>query len=121
MDKKEAVKAQQVSTSPPAGSNVPQSWQPDNGPAGDKMAAARKGKKPAPANETKAQKFRRLANYRVPKALKALAAVENLGSRSQYEMTEQQADKIIEALGVACQRVFARLKGAEADTAKFSV
>lgn len=71
--------------------------------------------------ESKAAKFKRLANKRVPRALKCLQYVENLGNRNQYTCTEAQADKIIEAIGIACQRVFARLKGSEADGNAFSL
>lgn len=92
----------------------------------DGMAPVRaaRGRKPVDPNapvESKAAKFRRLANRRVPKALKALQYVENLGNRGQYQLTEQQADRIIEVIGVACQRVFARLKGNEADISGFSL
>jgi len=48
----------------------------------------------APVDETKAQKFRRLAIRRVPRAIKALNAIGNLGNMAQYEYLPEQWEKI---------------------------
>jgi hypothetical protein len=53
----------------------------------------RKKRAAAPKNETKAAKFSRLASARVGKALKAIAQVGNLASRS-YEFNEGQVKAI---------------------------
>ena len=53
-------------------------------------------------SESKADKFRRLAKKRVPKAIKALSSIENLAN---YEYTNDQAAKVLEALGGALNRV----------------
>jgi hypothetical protein len=52
----------------------------------------------APAAETRAQKFTRLANSRVNKALDAIALIGGLASRTNYEYTAEQAEKIGAAL-----------------------
>jgi len=44
-------------------------------------------------NETKSDKFKRLAEYRVNKVLTTLGQIENLAS-SQYDKTDEQIDKI---------------------------
>lgn len=48
--------------------------------------------------ETNRQKFIRLANARVNKALHALRLVGNLSNRSNYTWTDEDAQKIIRAL-----------------------
>jgi hypothetical protein len=48
-------------------------------------------------NESKSDKFRRLAVSRVPAALKAIGAIANL-SGSGYEYTKEQVDKILNDL-----------------------
>lgn len=55
----------------------------------------------ADPNETKAQRFQRLGNARIPRALKALASVKNLSNKNQYEYTQEQAAKIKEVLSAA--------------------
>lgn len=59
--------------------------------------------------ETKAQAFVRVANLRVPKALKAIKLLGNLGS-ANYERTQAQADAITKALQDAVSKVSAALK-----------
>lgn len=55
--------------------------------------------------ESKADKFRRLANKRVPAAIKRLLHVANLGNSAQYESTPEQRQRIDDALSDALQRV----------------
>jgi hypothetical protein len=57
-----------------------------------------------PANETKNQKFARLANQKVNQTLTLLKAVGGLGNRNQYESTPEQRKKIGEALTGAVGR-----------------
>jgi transposase-like protein len=45
--------------------------------------------------ESNSDKFRILANKRVPRALKALDLVGNLSNRSNYSYTDEEASKII--------------------------
>ena len=47
---------------------------------------------------TKSEKFIVLAEKRVNKALKEFELIGNLGNRSNYEYSADQADKIIKAL-----------------------
>jgi hypothetical protein len=49
-------------------------------------------------NESNSDKFRILANKRVPKALKALDLVGNLSNRSNYSYTDEEVAKIIRVL-----------------------
>lgn len=56
-----------------------------------------KGKADKP-EETKAQKFIRLANMRVPKIIKAIRNVGNLALRAQYEYTPEQSAKLVQML-----------------------
>lgn len=59
-----------------------------------KSATARKARTTAaPADETKSQKFSRLASQRVSKAVKAIKQIGNL-SGAGYERTDEQVDAI---------------------------
>lgn len=70
----------------------------------------------APANETKADLFRRLGVARVTRAIKAIDSVGKL-SGSGYESTPEQRVKIIAALSGAVERVEARFDGQTAASA----
>jgi len=59
-------------------------------------------------DESKADKFIRLAKARMTKALKAIAQLENLGG-SNYEYTHDQANKIVNSLERAVAAVEAKL------------
>lgn len=50
------------------------------------------------APEPKDVKFRRLALRRVPAAIKRIRHVANLATRSQYQYTDEQANKIIQVI-----------------------
>lgn len=56
-------------------------------------ASTKKASTAAPADETKAQKFSRLASARVSKAVKAIEQIGNL-SGSGYERTDAQVQAI---------------------------
>lgn len=61
--------------------------------------------RPVKRVESKRQRFVRLINHRMPRALKALKAIENLGNKSQYDFTEAEAEKVIGDLSAAVQRI----------------
>ena len=44
------------------------------------------------AEETKAEKFIRLGEYRINKAIDAIGRIENLSNRSVYDYTEEQVE-----------------------------
>ena len=48
--------------------------------------------------ETKAEKFRRLGNLRLAKAVDAIEAIESLSHKSNYDYTDEQVSTIIEVL-----------------------
>ena len=55
------------------------------------------------------EKFVRLANKRVSNALKAIQLIGNLSNRSNYDYTEDDAQKILKALQeelAACRKKF---------------
>ena len=54
-------------------------------------------RKPEPAPESQSDKFRRLANSRMPKAIKSMRLVKNL-SMGQYAYTPAQASKVVDTL-----------------------
>jgi hypothetical protein len=63
-------------------------------------AKARAPRVPVPANESKADKFKRLAGKRVNKALNGIRGIGNLGGGG-YESTAEQREKIEKALNDA--------------------
>ena len=71
--------------------------------------AEKEARKAALKNETKADKFRRLAKMRVPMALAKIKNIGNLGG-SGYEYTAEQVTKIESALTERVQSVVERLK-----------
>lgn len=76
--------------------------------------AEKAARKEALANESKSDKFRRLAKKRVPAALAKIKNVGNLGG-SGYEYTAEQVEKIETALNNAVaatvEKLQAGLKG----------
>lgn len=48
--------------------------------------------------ESDRQKFVRLANKRVPSAIKAIQLVANLSNKSNYDYSDEDASKIVKAL-----------------------
>lgn len=73
----------------------------------------------APKNESKSDRFKRLGEKRVPRALKMIAAVENLGSKGSYEYTPEQAERIIQALTNAVTAVANKFAGHAATMSMF--
>lgn len=77
------------------------------------MATTKKAKKSAtPAGETKADKFKRLGEARVGKALKTISLIGNL-SGSGYTYTADQVAKITAALENAVSDTMARFNPRE--------
>lgn len=48
--------------------------------------------------ETRNERFKRLANARMNKCLKQLQLIENLSNRSNYDWSEEEAKKIVATL-----------------------
>lgn len=52
----------------------------------------------AKADETKAEKFVRIGEYRMNKAIEAIGRLENLANRSAYEYTQEQVEAMFSVL-----------------------
>ncbi len=50
------------------------------------------------AEETKAEKFIRLGEYRINKAIDAIGRIENLARRSAYDYTSEQVEAMFSVL-----------------------
>jgi hypothetical protein len=76
---------------------------------------------PAPVGESKADKFRRLAVYRMDKALERITQLGHLSNRSQYEYTAEQVEKMRATLQMQLDATFNRFqaKGEEKDGFSF--
>ena len=53
--------------------------------------------------EEKSERFIRLANSRVNRALRDLRLIKNLANKQNYKFTEAQSEKIIKALSAEMQ------------------
>lgn len=62
--------------------------------------------------ETDRQKFIRLANARVPRAIKAIRLIGNLSNRSNYDYGAADARKIVEALDLEVRNLRLRFEAA---------
>ena len=69
------------------------------------------GKPAAKENETKAEKFIRIGEYRMNKAVDAIGRLENLANRSSYEYTQEQVDAMFQALEGRVEEVKSRFEG----------
>jgi hypothetical protein len=85
------------------------------------LAKARKPRKPVDPNETKQQRFVRLANHRVTRALKLMGHIRNLSTRGSYEYTPDQAAKIVHALKTSVAIVEEAFAGRAEQAQGFSV
>jgi hypothetical protein len=63
------------------------------------------GRTAAPANETKAQAFKRVGTTRINNAIKAVGLLEALANKATYEYTSDQVKTIQDALDNANARV----------------
>jgi len=52
----------------------------------------------APKNETKAERFKRLASLRTNEVLRRLKVLGNCANRSAYEYSEEEVNKIFSAI-----------------------
>lgn len=75
------------------------------------------GRRAAPENETKAERFVRLAQQRATKALKAIQQIANLGGAA-YESTPEQREKLIGALSAAVKTATDKLNKTPEQKAK---
>jgi hypothetical protein len=72
--------------------------------------------------ETKADKFKRLANSRVPKALAAIANIRGIANKANYEYTPEQTAKIMGALEAEMTKLGEAFKSGAAPVAEgFSI
>ena len=82
------------------------------------------GEPDAKENETKAEKFIRIGEYRMNKAVDAIGRLENLANRSFYEYTQEQVDAMFQALEGRVAEIKARFtpkKTAESKTFSFGI
>lgn len=86
------------------------------------QAKKRGGKPKPPENETKEQRFVRVASLRVNKALSAIANIGGVANRANYEYTDEQVQKIFGALDKEVQNLVARFnKPAATNNAGFTL
>lgn len=71
--------------------------------------------------ENKADKFRRLANRRVPAAIKRINHVTNLFAGNSYESTVEQRTKVIDAIKAAYNRLLDAHNGTKSVADQFSL
>lgn len=62
----------------------------------------------AKENETKAEKFIRLGEYRVNKVMNAMGQLEHLANHNTYDYTEEQAETMFSILEKRLQEVKSR-------------
>lgn len=65
----------------------------------------KRGAKPAPEGESKADKFRRIGTPRINNAIKTIGLLESMANKGQYEYTDEQRRVIEQNLDTAVQRV----------------
>ena len=73
----------------------------------------------ANANETKADKFKRLAEFRVNKLMGQIASIEKLSSRSSYEYTEEQVEMMFGTIEEELRNAKAHFQATKAKENKF--
>tara|TARA_Y100000389_G_C17071298_1_gene322107 strand:- start:85 stop:297 length:213 start_codon:yes stop_codon:yes gene_type:complete len=69
--------------------------------------------------ESKNNKFKRLANKRVPAAIEKLELVKNLSNTNNYEYSKDEVDKIMKALTSSLNEV--KKSFDEKNTPKFEI
>ena len=74
----------------------------------------------AKANETKAEKFIRLGEYRMNKAMDAIGRLENLANRSVYEYTPEQVEAMFSVLESRVAEIKTKFSVAKKENAVFS-
>ena len=68
----------------------------------------------AKAGETKAEKFIRLGEYRINKAMDAIGRIENLANRSAYDYTPEQVEAMFSVLESKVAEVKAKFAATKA-------
>lgn len=71
-------------------------------------------------NESKAEKFVRLGEYRVNKAIEAIGRIENLSNRSSYEYTEEQVEAMFSMMEKRLAEVKSRFAPKQVKGSSFS-
>ncbi len=66
------------------------------------------------AEETKAEKFIRLGEYRMNKAIDAIGRIENLANRSAYDYTSEQVEAMFSVLESEVAEVKAKFTATKA-------
>ena len=66
------------------------------------------------AEETKAEKFIRLGEYRMNKAIDAIGRIENLANRSAYDYTPKQVEDMFSVLESRVSEVKAKFTATKA-------
>lgn len=72
-------------------------------------------------DESKAQAFSRIASRRMTQALDEIRKLETLADTNNYEFAPEQVEKMLAALGTACQGVADRFAGKVKGKAGFTV
>ena len=70
----------------------------------------------AKTEETKAEKFVRLGEYRINKVIDAIGRIENLANRSAYDYTPEQVEamfSVVESKGAEVKAKFTAVKAKE--------
>lgn len=75
---------------------------------------------PAKNNETKAEKFIHLGEYRMNKAIDAIGRFEHLANKSAYEYTVEQVEAMFGALESRVTDVKAKFSTKKQDNTSFS-
>lgn len=76
--------------------------------------------KKAPDNESRADKFVRLGEYRVNKVIDAIGRLENLSNRSNYEYTQEQVETMFSMMEKRLMEVKGRFAPKQAKDNAFS-
>lgn len=76
--------------------------------------------KKAPDNESRADKFVRLGEYRVNKVIDAIGRLENLSNRSSYEYTQEQVETMFSMMEKRLMEVKGRFAPKQAKDNTFS-
>ena len=71
-------------------------------------------------NESKAEKFVRIGEYRVNKAIEAIGRIENLSNRSSYEYTEEQVEAMFSMMEKRLSEVKSRFAPKQVKSSSFS-
>ena len=72
-------------------------------------------------SESKQDKFKRLAEARVNRALKDIRSIGNLANRANYEYSDEQVGKIVRALKAEVAALQARFKNESGSDARFKL